>query len=167
MYDDEEDVKVYIIYFKKHMYAWTTNKDDKNMFLEQRNKDLFVVKKVIMDSLKYRVFYTKNKDKELTPIPIESDGETYMLIATYKEDQKFESHVDALEEMFHKRKKQIKRLASINDDMLNIHQKYIDAMILLSDYTSLEDSIGSPGKKNNVFNINSLSLFMDIFKKTF
>ena len=65
MYDDEEDVKVYLIYFKKRIYAWSTNKNDKNMFLEQRNKSLFTVKKVIMDSLKYRVFYAKNKDKEL------------------------------------------------------------------------------------------------------
>lgn len=163
MYDDEDDVKIYLIYLKKRLYAWSSNKKDKNLFLQQRNDSLFTIKKVVMTSLDYRCFRSQNKDKELVEIPIESNGEIYLLMATYKEDQKFESIVGDLENKYEKIKKQIKRL----DGGFKIPEKYMDAFKMLSDYQELVDSIASPGKKDNIFNVNSLSLFMDTFKNTF
>ena len=163
MYDDEDDVKIYLIYLKKQIYAWSSNKNDKNLFLHQRNKSIFTTKKVNVTSLEYRVFRSQNKDKELVEIPIESDGEIYPLMATYKEDQKFEIVVEDLEKEYERMKKHVKRL----NNGYNIPEKYINALKIFSDYQELVDSIESPGKKDNIFNVNTLSLFMDTFKSTF
>lgn len=163
MYDDEDDVKVYLIYFKKRIYAWSSNKKDKTQFIQQRNDSLFKIKKVNMTSLEYRIFRSQNKDNELVEIPIESNGKIYNLMATYKEDQKFETVVEELEKKYEQMKKHVKRL----DGGFNIPEKYLNALKLFSDYQELVKSVGNPGKNDNVFNVNSLSLFMDTFKNTF
>lgn len=164
MYDDEDDLKVYLIYTcKKVLYAWTTSKKEKNLFIQQRKNSKFIVKKVVMNSMDYRVFMVRNKNKQIVDIPIESGGETYSLIATYEEDQMLEKEVDQLENRFEKVKKHIKQIEAFCD----IPEKYLDAMKIMCDYNELVESYFNPGKKDNIFNINSLTLFMDTFKNSF
>lgn len=152
-----KEYKVYQFYLKsnKDFYAFTIDKNLKNKFLYQRNKDLFHVEKVHMNEYEFMVYQSKNNQYMLTEIPLNYDEKNYyMLVATYAEENILQYRSDQIDEEIGKI---YRRLVM----QTNLKKKYIDSIEYLSKVSYINEM------HDNISTANLFALFMKEFKFTF
>ncbi len=123
-------MKIYKIYKNNELYAWTAEKDFKDLFLLQRNQKIFTVKKVnydestAKDSIEEKLFMNKYSSKKLVKDVLSEDvNNFYDVVATIEEtttlDSTFAEIYDSLTTA--------KKLILSNKDI--IKDKYVQSML--------------------------------------
>lgn len=160
-YDDEDDSKVYMFYFNKKLYGWTTSKTMRDFFITERNMDAFKLKKKKMEPNLFRAFCYKYKANEIIEIPLESGGNPYTIHGTYYEDDKLSLRCDEILKDF----ESLDIFFNHAEFEKRIPDKYMKSIWLLVEnfYTINKDS----KDRTNAFNVDSLSIFYNLFKFTF
>lgn len=156
-YEDEDEYKVYLYYINNKLYAWTIRKEDRDYFESQRNMKVFKRKKKVMEPIVFRGFMVKYKDQMILDIPLESNGNTYLIRGTYAEDTKMSLQIDDILRELDYLDLYFQKVFS-KDVLPDKYQKAIQ--MLLSYQTTAKN-------KEKEFKVNSLSLFYDLFKYTF
>ena len=146
-------MKVYVFYLKsdKSIYAFTTLKEQATLFHEQRNSSLFKEKVIKMNKEEFQSFNERYSNCRLIDDILEdSKGETIYIVDTIKENLELTESCDYISTLVSSMKNDIKKL-SLKDKYVN------DIMVILK-------SMISP---DNILNIDTVSLFMSLNKKTF
>lgn len=149
-------MKVYIFYYNKELYAHTTNKEIRDMFMKQRNMSVFnYVKKKLSDS-EYREFLKVYLKQTLDVNPYGSLGENgYTNIAsTY--DEEF-----AVEQKCTEYESEIRQLC---DELLCEDElKCRDSVFYMMDIFQMK-YLGN--EKYPVSMVNTLTIFISLYKDT-
>jgi hypothetical protein len=144
-------LKVYVIYLKekKELYALTDDKKLFEKFLEQRNRKLFIAKKVNMSKEEFRSYKTSHSVLFLTNDILSSKGKDISIVTTRSESVELSDECDEI----------VNEAMYIMKDIVNhnIKKKYMKAII----------KICQSVVKDSTIDINTLDLFMHINKSTF
>lgn len=152
--------KVWLFYLKstKELYAYTSNKEYKKMFLSQRCVDCFHVKKQIMDDIEFSCFMNKNKELMLVDIPLNThERKDVSIIGTYQENESliYESEVleNYMESMY------IKYVLHSN-----LKKEYKESIKYL---TTTFDDYETTDRIDRISRVDLFHLFVNLFKNTF
>ena len=154
--------KIYLFFLKTAgtMYAWTDEKKFKRQFLEERNKDAFIVKKIKFDDVSYTVFRHNNYLSQL----IENylfDGDQYItLLSTGYENDALDESQSVISDTFelikdayeHRKNYFHQRILNLIFDATNIVSCNRNELGIVTEAT---------------LEINTFKLFYDLFKDTF
>lgn len=155
------EIKVYLFYLRndKELYAYTIDKEYKERFLLQRNKDCFHVKKIKMDKIEFSTFSYKYNNRKLMDIPLSTSITEYtMILATAYEDDLLTEIGNQID---HKMEELYKELILQS----NIKKKYSESLEYLLKTTLFIKQ--KDGTKDYISTINLLFLFSQLFKNTF
>ncbi len=155
---DEDDTTVYMFYFKNNLYAWTTQKKDKQLFEDQRNIKVFRKKKVTFSPIKFHAFIQKYKEYQIIDIPVSSKGKDFSIYGTYFEDSVLSDSSERLLSEF----EQIDLYFGNLFYNSHLPKKYENAVSMLLEYYNINKKTST-----SEFNIDSLSIFYNLFKETF
>lgn len=87
--------KIHCFYLRGKLYAWTTEKDILNLFIQQRSPSKFRYKQKKVESIS-----NLDQKKKLTMTVLESEGEVHKIIVTLDENARFEHTVSIIEQFF-------------------------------------------------------------------
>lgn len=155
-----ETYKVYKFYLKdkKEPYAFTINKKYKDMFLTQRNKSLFYVRKEEMNEYEYMAFSSKNKEFMLMETPLSTGIDSYeMIVATYQEESKLSFYSDRIDEQMNCIYRRLVQQTNLKD-------KYIESIEYLTNISYMKTN---GDKKDVISTFNTFALFVRLFSNTF
>jgi hypothetical protein len=147
--------KVYVFYLRgdNSPYAFTLDKGYRDIFLAQRNRNLFFVKKMEMDKYELMVFMNKFKHKQLIQDNL-YDGKTDIeIICTVEESDKLSESCEYISNSVDTLKTNLYKMP--------FKKKYFDIIhTILKNMTSVKN--GKP-----TLEINTVSVFYKICKNTF
>lgn len=154
-------ITVYLIYLKtrKDLYAFTINKELRDDFLRQRNRECFYVKKEKMDELEFGVFATLNMRKALSNIPLTTDvkDENVTIVATIDEDSGMMSMCDDIDNEVGELKKRMSEH--------QLKDKYMESIEYLTRISYFKRC--EYGALDHLSTINLLAVFHTKFRNTF
>ena len=152
-------MKVYLIYYKKELYAFTTVKDMYKKFMSQRNPKCFIAIKKDITEKEFKSFSYIYQTQMLTEIPLSISVSDYtFIVATYSESEKLNYEADQLDI----------KMSDIYIHLCmqtNIKNKYIKSIKYLT-----QTNFYVPNKddtKDSISTMNQLALFSNLFKNTF
>lgn len=155
---DEDDSIVFILYMSGRIYAWTTEKKDRDGFLSQRDSSKFSCKKKVMKPLIFRKFMAEYKDEQIIELPLNVETDKYLLYGTYKEEAILNTKSDEL----------IQKLEYISmffsSDKFNQFTSY---GTVPEDYLGALNILMNKIEKRREVSMCSLHLFYELFKDTF
>lgn len=154
-------MKVYLLYLKStnKLYAQTSDKEIKDRFLAERNKNCFNVKKVKLSKEEYKEFKLKNSLYELTEFPISTSLDSYVnILGTTKENVGIDIKMDELAGIVDNI---YKRLVLQSD----IKSKYIESIEYLCTLSYLKKN--KDGTKDLISKANTFKIFYELYKNTF
>lgn len=149
-------MKVYIFYYKKELYAHTTDKRIRDEFIKYRNMGVFSYVKKKLTNSEYSEFKKVYRMQTLDDFVYGSNGDSgyTQIVATYYEDDKVSTVCSEYDE-------EIRRLC---DELMCIDDlKCRDSVFYLMNIFEMK-YIGN--EKYPVSMINSLSVFVNLFKDT-
>ena len=151
---------IYLIYLKndKSLYAHTTSKQMKELFLSQRNPNCFITKTINLGKNSLYMFSKYHRDSLLTLSPINiSKFKDIDIVATHSELTTLYEECDKLDRTMYECKTIL--TSAITDS------KYLESVEYLTKilYYKKNDN----GTKDAISTINLLSLFNHLFKNTF
>lgn len=154
-------MKVYLFYLKRtnELYCYTANKKYKDLFIYQRNKNNFHIKKVKMDDIEFSAFMSKHPSKMLIETPLSTSLTEYeMVVVSYKEEEELDNISTKMDNEMDKLYNDL----VVKSDLKNKYKKSLDYLITTSYYSQEKNH-----KKELVSKANMLRLFTDVFKETF
>lgn len=155
------NIKVYLFYLKndRELYAFTIDKEYRDRFLLQRNKDCFHMKKIKMPEIEFSAFSYKYSNKKLMDIPLSTSITEYtMILATSYEDDLLTEYANQIDH----------RMEALYRELIlqsNIKKKYSESLEYLLKTTLYIKQ--KDGTKDYISTINLLFLFSQLFKNTF
>lgn len=158
-----DEFTVWIFYLKEkpnQVYAYTTDKEIKNLFLDLRNPKAFHMEKLTMDEFEFSMFANNHKDEKMNiedmAISLKSGG-PYLKVATTSTEQKLcaEKYYQLDHEM-----EDLYRGLILHS---SIKGKYKKAIEYLLDTTY---DMKYPGGVQNTSRCNEFALFIHLFKDT-
>lgn len=169
----KDERKIYIIYLlhpseAPEIYAWTLAKEMADMFLMQRNQKCFYMKKVILDKIEGGTFMSEHKDLKLIDDVLYDGKMDYHITCTIYEasvlnDEFYNilSTLDAVHDLFIENAPGL--VDKYNDKLVEISEKAIHVQTS----NTKEPWIDTDGEVNESVQINTFSLFYDLFSYTF
>lgn len=158
-------MKVYLYYLKNKLYAFTTNKVYKSDFEYQRNMECFTKRVETMDSTLFQAFSYKEKNKMMIEIPLsDSTDEYFMIIGTPEEEIKLDQTVSDMDKEFSDILKYLKQIP-----FKKKYKKAIKSLSVISELRKISPKLPESDEEEieNLYTINFLSLFYNLFKDTF
>lgn len=164
-----DEFKVYLFYLKhtKQLYAFTTEKDIKKTFLEERNKDCFYIKTIEMNELDLSIFMNKYRQLKLEQIPIDvSIDKTVMMYATPQEESIIEETHSQLCNSINSIWEKLRSIDYTNKSFMHqLKEKYkkaIDYLCRTDRNVTLRD-----GSTMVLSSVNIIYLYTKLFKDTY
>lgn len=158
-------MKVYLYYLKNKLYAFTTNKVYKSDFEYQRNMECFTKRVETMDSALFQAFSYKEKNKMMIEIPLsDSTDEYFMIIGTQEEEIILDQTVSDMDKEFSDILKYLKQIP-----FKKKYKKAIKSLSVISELRKISPKLPESDEEEieNLYTINFLSLFYNLFKDTF
>lgn len=150
---------IYALYLDNEFYAWTGEKEYRDRFLHARTHK-FKCKTLKMTDSERKVFSYKEKEKLLVSIPLQSEGKYMTIEGTYFENSKLEQFIEWLENELVSTQNYFNNLW----EMIPADKEYRNAISTLLTYVSVRRN---KSMLDEVSNINTLRIFMDLFPETF
>lgn len=146
-------IKAHLFYYDNKLYAITSDCSLAKQFMEQRSENCLRHKIRKMERNDYGYIISKNREKMLVANPLESRHGIVTIATTYSEDEQLTSYIEYLQK-------------DIDDALLLLKKlpfkdKYRE--ILLSGFHNVNKVL--PGGVE--LNIDTVSLFVDLFQFTF
>jgi len=149
--------KVYIFYYQKGIYAWTTDKYLRDVFISERNMNKMKMKKWNMNDEEYLSFSVFYHNQQLDTFVYGSDSGYCDIVATLHEDEQVGFEVDVIGSTL---TETVERLLS--DDSIRCH----DDIEYLSN-TRIRKTKSWNDETYYESRINTLTIFVKLFKDTF
>jgi hypothetical protein len=148
-------MKIYLFYLKedpRELYAFTLDKEYRDRFMNERNMDLFYMKKERIEKNICMVFMSKNKSKQIIKDVLNDGEKDYVIMCTMEESVKLSESCEYIENT----------CIAVRDLIHNysLKKKYLKSIIALTDVIKNQNS-------NPTLQINSFKLFYELFKHTF
>lgn len=158
-------MKVYLYYINNDLYAFTTNKAYKSDFEFQRNMECFTKRVEHMDEPLFRALSYKEKDKMMIEIPLSDNTEEYfIIIGTQQEETILDQKVSEMDKEFSGILKYLKEIP-----FKKKYKKAINSLSIISELRKVSPKLPDSDEiqYENLYTINFLSLFYNLFKNTF
>lgn len=146
-------VKAHLFYHDDKLYAITLDNTLAEQFMEQRSMDCIKYKTKKMEEDDYKYIMANNMEKMLVANPLESKHGVVTVATTYSEDEQLSSYIEYLQKDIDDALLQLKRLP--------FKDRY--KKILLSGFHSINKKLPDGLE----LNIDTVSLFVDLFQFTF
>lgn len=151
------------------LYAWTTEKEQVETFLAQRDVSMFRYQKVEVDAYDAAVWMHDNREQKLIPENLFDGQMDYTIMCTVGEAttlmEEFDNIIDTLIsiheiflEMYNKGNH------SDFEDVYGISEEDLEHLITIAKATTNVE-LGS--HKGKVLNINTFQVFYELFERTF
>lgn len=148
-------MKIYLFYLKenpKELYAFTLDKEYKDRFMDERNMNLFYMKKEHIEKNICMVFTNKNKSKQIIKDVLNDGKKDYVVMCTLEESVKLSESCEYIENTCRAIKELIHNYS--------LKKKYLKSILALTDVIKNQNT-------NPTLKINSFKLFYELFKNTF
>jgi hypothetical protein len=150
---------IYAMYLDNEFYAWTGEKEYRDRFLHARTKR-FKCKTLKMTDSERKVFSYNEKEKLLVSIPVQSEGDYMTIEGTYSENAQLEQYIENLENEINGLQNYFTTLWEI----MPVDKEYREAISTLLSYVALKRT---NNYNDEVANLNTLRIFLDLFSETF
>lgn len=149
-------MKVYLFILKStnEMYAYTSCKEYADSFISQRNKDLFVIKKVNLKKYEYMLFTNKNSSKKIIKDYLFDGNDNIEIFSTVNESNSLSESCEYI----------VTTVSVLEEEFADVglKKKYLNVI------TNITDEItGRTDKKNSHINVDTFRLFYYLFRDTF
>lgn len=148
--------KVYLFYIKKtkELYAYTLDKELKNIFLSQRNPNVFKVITEELEDVEYQAFSYKEKSSKLIKDYLYDGEKDYEIVTTVRESDILSDSCSEVQTNLENLRKELQAVPW--------NKNYLNTIIELTELITYRD------KNNpNILPINTFRLFYHLFKTTF
>lgn len=157
-------MKIYAFYMKEDneildLYAYTHDKEIKNEFLRQRDKNKFVVKKIKMTKSEFDDFQSEYHNFQLCHVPVNTDMDTenVSILCTSLEEQVMLERSDEIDKLMD----QLYLRLVLQSDF---KPKYLESLTYLCTTSYLREN--PQHTKDAISKINLLRVFTSIFSNT-